>query len=130
MAAIGEISARSGVPVETIRYYERIKLVAKPPRLPNGRRSYDDRAAQRLAFIRRARELGFRIDDVRALLVLADERGPCRETLALTQRHREAVRAKIKELERLDQQLSRTAAGCDGAPIGDCPIISALAGAV
>lgn len=130
MAAIGEISARSSVPVETIRYYERIDLVAKPPRLPNGRRCYDDRAAQRLAFIRRARELGFRIDDVRALLALADGREPCRGTLALTQRHRESVRAKIEELERLDRQLSQAAAGCERAPIGACPIISALAGDV
>jgi MerR family mercuric resistance operon transcriptional regulator len=127
MATIGEASARSGVKVETIRYYERIGIVPRPRRGANGRRDYDEKALSRLAFIRRARDLGFSLDDIRALLTLADAKAPCREAHALTTRHRDAVRAKIAALRRLDKTLTETASRCARAP-APCPIIEALAG--
>lgn len=126
--AIGELSQRTGVHVETIRYYERIKLIPTPSRSAAGRRFYADGDAQRLRFIRRARELGFSIEDVRALLELADG-GGCADVHALTVRHRDAVRAKIADLRRLDGALTAVAAECGGGPSAACPIIGALEGA-
>jgi MerR family mercuric resistance operon transcriptional regulator len=126
MATIGEASERSGVKVETIRYYERIGIMPRPQRGANGRRMYDEKAQARLAFIRRARDLGFSLDDVRALLTLADQKAPCREAHALTTRHLDAVRAKIRALRRLDKTLTETASRCARAP-APCPIIEALA---
>jgi MerR family transcriptional regulator, mercuric resistance operon regulatory protein len=127
MATIGEASGRSGVKIETIRYYERIGIMPRPRRGSNGRRDYDEKALARLSFIRRARDLGFALDDIRALLTLADTRAPCREAHALTARHRDAVRAKIRALRRLEKTLSETANRCARAP-APCPIIEALAG--
>ena len=129
MATIGEASGRSGVNVETIRYYERIGIMPRPQRGANGRRNFDEKALARLAFIRRARDLGFSLDDIRALLTLADKKASCREAHALTTRHRDAVRAKIRALRRLDRTLTETANRCAGAP-APCPVIKALAGGV
>ncbi len=128
MSEIGAASSRSGVHVETIRYYERIGLVPAAPRAPNGRRRYDDRATARLIFIKRARELGFPLPDIRALLALADTSAACEEAHALTMRRRADVRAKIRDLRRLDRILTRSAAGCRKTGDGPCPIIDALAG--
>ncbi len=127
MASIGEASGGSGVKIETIRYYERIGIMPRPKRGANGRRDYDEKALARLAFIRRARDLGFSLDDIRVLLTLADAKAPCREAHALTTRHRDAVRAKIRALRRLDKTLTETANRCARAP-APCPIIEALTG--
>lgn len=127
MATIGETSGLSGVKIETIRYYERIGIMPRAQRSQNGRRTYDEKAGARLAFIRRARELGFSLDDIRSLLALADQKASCREAHILTTRHRDAVRAKIRALRRLDRILTETASRCARAP-APCPIIAALAG--
>lgn len=123
--AIGALSRRAGVNIETIRYYERIGVMPKPPRSDGGRRLYDSASARRLGFIRRARELGFSIEEVRALLRLAED-GGCAEVHALTLRHRDGVRAKIADLKRLDRALTATAAQCEEDERGPCPIIEAL----
>jgi|CXWL01.1.fsa_nt_gi MerR family mercuric resistance operon transcriptional regulator len=129
MPEIGEASTRSGVHIETIRYYERIGLVPKAVRAANGRRSYDAKAIARLCFIRRARELGFDLADIRALLSLGDDKAACRDAHALATRHRDAIRVKIGELKRLDRVLSAAAARCEKTPATACPIIETLAGA-
>lgn len=129
MPEIGEASTRSGVRIETIRYYERISLVPKAVRAANGRRSYDAKAIARLCFIRRARELGFALADIRALLSLGDDKAACRDAHALATRHRDAIRVKIGELKRLDRVLSAAAARCEKTPATACPIIETLAGA-
>jgi MerR family mercuric resistance operon transcriptional regulator len=128
MTAIGEISALSGVHIETIRYYERIGLMPKPARAVSGRRCYDAKAAARLAFIRRARDLGFALADIRALLSLTDSKAACRDAHALATRHRDAIRAKIKELRRLERLLSGTTERCARTPAAACPIIESLTG--
>lgn len=128
MPAIGEVSARSGVHVETIRYYERIGLMPKPARSASGRRCYDAKAAARLAFIRRARDLGFALADVRALLLLSDNKAACRDAHGLATRHRDAIRAKITELKRLERLLSGTTKRCARTPAAPCPVIEALTG--
>jgi MerR family mercuric resistance operon transcriptional regulator len=128
MSEIGAASARTGVHIETIRYYERIGLVPRAVRSANGRRRYDDRAMARLMFIRRARDLGFPLEDIRALLSLADKSAACKEAHALTIRHRNSVRTKIRELRRLDRMLTQSAANCRKSANTPCPIIGGLAG--
>lgn len=123
---IGALSEATGVHIETIRYYEKIGLAPKPPRSSGGRRVYDEEHRRRLVFIRRARELGFGLDDIRSLLGLADETPSCADVYALTERHLDGVRAKIADLKRLEQTLSRMAKDCDQSKTPDCPIIEAL----
>ncbi|MGH6995773.1 MAG: MerR family transcriptional regulator [Stellaceae bacterium] len=127
---IGELSRRTGCKVETVRYYEHIGLMPPAPRTAGRYRLYQDSDVRRLAFVRRARELGFTLDDVRTLLTLAREQagGPCAEARTLAAAHLAAVRAKIADLrtmERvLDDAVDRCAAGGDPC----CPVIDALAG--
>ena len=123
---IGKLSARTGANIETIRYYERIGLVPKPTRTASGRRQYSQADAQRLGFVRRARELGFPIPEIRALLAMAAGAGGCADIHALTIRHRDVVRAKIGDLQRLERMLSKAAAQCARTESPDCPIIEAL----
>jgi MerR family mercuric resistance operon transcriptional regulator len=125
---IGALSDQTGVNIETIRYYERIALTPKPPRSANGRRVYDAAAARRLAFIRRARTLGFAIDDIRALLAMADGGGCCADVYALTQRRLDDINAKIDDLRRMQRVLTETAERCSRDASPECPIIDALAG--
>lgn len=129
MATIGEASAHSGVHVETIRYYERITLMPKPERSLNGRRRYGADAMARLVFIRRARELGFSLDNIRTLLILGNDNAGCGEARAVALRQRDAVRSKIEELKLLEQYLSRATDLCTGGR-GKCAIIDVLSGAV
>src|SRR5215510_12826753 len=100
---IGELSQRTGVNIETIRYYERIGLLPAPPRSAGRHRLYGEPYRRRLVFIRRARELGFSLEEVRALLCLGGAHAlTCRDVRALTQHHIEAIRAKIRDLRKLE----------------------------
>ena len=87
--------------IETIRYYERIKVLPAPPRTANGRRVYGPAETRTLAFIRRSRELGFTLDEIRTLLALSAEngQGACAEVSELATRHLAEVRAKIDDLQ-------------------------------
>jgi MerR family mercuric resistance operon transcriptional regulator len=99
--AIGVLSKRTSCNIETIRYYEKAGLLPTPGRSPGGYRLYGTIHLKRLAFVRRARALGFSIDEVRALLALADHRKrPCAEARGLAATHLEDVRAKIAGPER------------------------------
>ena len=125
--SIGKAARRSGVKVETIRFYERSGLVAAPPRTAGGHRVYDAPAVRRLAFLRRARELGFTLERVRELLALADERETsCAEVRRLAEGHLAAVRARINDLERMEAVLDDMVARCAGGTVPDCPILEAL----
>lgn len=124
---IGKLSDETGVNIETIRYYERIGLVPAPPRSQGRQRLYDDLHRRRLTFIRRARALGFSLNDTRDLLGLA--RGhdlTCADVKALTQQHLADIRGKIRDLRQLDRVLSALAAKCRGSTVPDCPILDAL----
>src|SRR6266849_1141454 len=93
---IGELSRQSGVNVESIRYYERVKMLVPPPRTASGRRVYDSTDLRILAFIRRSRELGFSLDEIRALLRLgAPGKASCREVKELAAHHLHDIRAKL-----------------------------------
>ena len=124
---IGAMSRETGVNIETIRYYERIELMPKPDRTPGGNRQYSHEHLQRLSFIRRSRELGFRIDEIRAMLRMVDQDGvSCGEVHAMTVEHLASVKEKIAQLRKLERALSDMAAECAKGDIPDCPIIETL----
>ena len=123
-----ELARRTGCNLETIRYYEKIKMIPDPPRTASGYRVYDDSHVSRLRFILRARELGFSIEHIRGLLDLVDGgTQTCAEVKERTERHLADVRAKIADLKRIEKVLAATAAQCSGEDVPDCPVLEALA---
>jgi MerR family mercuric resistance operon transcriptional regulator len=125
--AIGALSKRTGCKVETIRYYERARLLPIAPRSPGGYRIYGSAHLKRLSFIRRARALGFSIGEVRQLLKLADERKrPCADVRIVAAAHLEDVQAKIADLRAMERVLRETLARCADGRRADCPLIEAL----
>jgi MerR family mercuric resistance operon transcriptional regulator len=123
---IGALSERTGVNVETIRYYEREGLLPSAPRTAGGHRVFNQTHLRRLVFIRRSRELGFSGTEVRTLLGLVDGGCTCGEVRDLTLRHLVSVRAKIADLRRLEKTLTAIASKCEGGDTPDCPIVEAL----
>jgi len=123
---IGRLSSDTSVNIETIRFYERIGLMAKPLRSRGGRRLYDQKAVHRLRFIRRARELGFPIEEIRTLIALSAGKSRCADVHALTVEHLAGVRAKIADLRKLERTLTKAADRCQHNKTPDCPIINAL----
>ncbi len=125
--SIGSLSERTGVNIETIRYYERIGLLPAPPRSEGRWRLYEESHSQRLVFIRRSRELGFSLNEVRELLGLTTGRKlTCRAVKALAERHVVDIRRKVKDLKRLERTLTDLAARCHGSEVPDCPILEVL----
>ena len=117
----------AGTGAETIRYYEKIALLPKPARTSSNYRSYGSLEVARLTFIRRARELGFSLDQVRTLLSLSDERGKsCAEVDEIARAHLETVEQKIADLTALKRELSSTISQCSQGTIADCRILDAL----
>ena len=124
---IGKLSASSGVNIETIRYYERIGILPAPPRSTGGHRLYDEQHLKRLCFVRRCRDLGFTLDDVRALLRLVDGGDfTCDEVKEMTLDHLGGVRRRIADLRTMERTLDDMAARCDGGEVPDCAIVDAL----
>lgn len=124
---IGVLSDRTGVNIETIRYYEREGLLPDPPRTAGGHRSYGEDHLKRLTFIRRSRELGFSMAEIRDLLALVDGGSyTCGEVKALTIDHAKNVREKIVDLQRMEKMLDAISSQCEGGSIPECPIIDAL----
>ncbi|MGB6445007.1 MAG: helix-turn-helix domain-containing protein [Xanthobacteraceae bacterium] len=124
---IGALSKRSGVNIETIRYYERIKMLAPPPRTASGRRVYDTTDLRILIFIRRSRELGFSLGEIRALLRLGGPgKASCREVREVAARHLADIRTKLDDLKKLERLLSKTVARCSGKTAPDCPVLDIL----
>ena len=127
---IGELSKRAGCNIETIRYYERIGLLPAPARSPGRYRLYDADDVRRLAFVRRARELGFTLDAVRALLMLSDDEGSavCASARELAAGHLTEVRAKIADLQAMERVLADAMQRCTSGELPGCPVIDALSG--
>ncbi len=124
---IGAMSRETGVNIETIRYYERIALMPEPGRTQGGNRQYTQTHLKRLSFIKRSRELGFSIDEIRAMLKMVDQDGvSCGEVHALTVERLASVKEKIKHLKKLERALTRMAAECARGDVPDCPIIETL----
>lgn len=124
---IGELAKRSGVNIETIRYYERVKMLPAPPRTASGRRIFGKNELRILVFIRRARELGFSLDEIRALLRLGGpEKASCREVREIATSRLEDIRSKLHDLKRLERLLATTVARCSGRTAPDCPVLDVL----
>lgn len=125
--AIGALSEQTGVNIETIRYYERIGLLAKPGRTAGGHRSYAPEHVATLNFIRRARELGFPLETIRDLMRLNEGGACCEKARDVTIGHRADVRRKIADLRKLDRALSALIDECHPTQQPSCPIMEALA---
>ena len=102
---IGELSRLTGVNIETVRYYEKVRLLPAPPRTEGGRRVYGPGQVQRLKFIRRSRELGFTLDEIRNLLALVEDGHACGEVQAAALAHLKTVRRKIADLRRMERSM-------------------------
>ena len=125
--AIGELGRRTETKVETIRYYERIGLLGAPSRTAGNYRAYGPEHLNRLSFIRRSRDLGFSLDQVRALLDLADQRErPCDAVDVIAKEHRAEVDRKIADLRALRRELDGMIDQCRCGTVADCRIIEAL----
>lgn len=126
---IGKLSKATAVNVETIRYYERIGLLSAPSRTESGYRTFSERDAARLRFIKRGRELGFSLDEIRTLIELADQPGQsCTDVDRLVRSHLVEVRQRIADLQRLEAELQRLA-GCSEGSVRECRIIETLTAA-
>ena len=123
---IGELSRQTGVNVETIRYYERIGLLARPPRTRAGHRSFGTESCRTLAFIKRSRELGFGLEAIRTLLSLRDTQAPCKNVRAVAARHLEQVQAKIRDLSKMEATLAKAVAACTNDERPECPVLDSL----
>lgn len=125
---IGALARLAGVKVPTIRYYEQIGLMAAPPRTESNRRLYGQEDAQRLSFIRHARDLGFEIDEIRQLIALAgDPDHPCIEADAIARRHLVDIDAKIARLTAMRGEIARMVESCSHGAIATCRVIEVLA---
>ena len=123
----GALAKEAGVNVETIRYYENIELMPEPLRTANGYRVYDETGLKRLSFIRRCRELGFSLDEVRGLLGLVDGGNyTCAEVRDLSIVHLGDVRQKIRDLRKMERTLKEMVSQCDGGLVPECPIVDRL----
>jgi len=124
---IGELAGATGTKVETIRWYERIGLLAAAARTSSNYRSYGPAHLARLSFVRRARDLGFSLDQVRELLRLSDQRDrPCEEIDMIARGHLEEVERKVADLTALGHELRQIISQCGHGTVADCRIIEAL----
>lgn len=125
---IGEAARQAGVNAKRVRHYEAIGLLPKAARSVSNYRAYSDNDVHTLRFIRQARDLGFAIEDIRALLGLwRDRRRPSREVKKLVQRHTDALRARIAELQAMVGALENLGHRCHGDDRPECPILDDLA---
>ena len=125
---IGEAARRSGVKAPTIRYYEQIGLLPAPPRSEGNRRHYGSADLQRLAFIRHARELGFEIEAIRALVTLQDDPNqPCGTADTIAKAGLAEVEQRIRSLGALKAELELMVEGCRRGRVAQCRVIEVLA---
>ena len=125
--SIGQLSELTGVNIETIRYYEKIGLLPPASRAANGRRVYRAVEHRILAFVRRSRELGFSLNDIRALLRLSGpDKASCREVRDIAAHHLAGVRAKIGDLRKLEGLLATTVSQCSGTTAPECAVLDVL----
>ena len=123
--SIGKLAQAAGVPIETIRYYQRCGLVDTPPKPLGGQRHYPADAVQRLQFIKRAQALGFTLAEVGSLMAL-DEASNCLEARALAAQKLQLVRQKIADLSTIGLALETLIQQCDQGQQVCCPIIGQI----
>ena len=125
---IGEVAERSGVPARTIRFYEQRKILGTPSRSSGGYRMYSERTLAELAFIRRAQQLGFSLDEIREILSLGRlGRLPCNRVSALCDTHLQRIERQMEDLQRFKRQLRqaqrKAKTGCGFTREGFCQAI-------
>ena len=126
---IGNLADATGVKVNTIRFYEDAGLLPEPARTPSGRRHYGDEDLKRLRFIKRARGLGFSLDEIRSLLQLSgDPEHDCAAVNRIALDHLRTVEAKVQSLMLLRDELGRIAKLCDGGRVSGCRVLEVLGG--
>jgi len=126
---IGRVAKQADVGIDTIRFYERRGLLPEPQRTESGYRLYPPATVTRLHFIRRAKALGFSLDEIVTLLALQDTGGPKAEVKAITHRKLGQIEAKITDLERMRDVLRELDLDCSGTgDVRGCPIIETLSG--
>ncbi|MGN6789194.1 MAG: heavy metal-responsive transcriptional regulator [Rhodanobacteraceae bacterium] len=127
---IGAVARRAGVGIDTIRYYERMSLLPKPQRRLSGYRDYGPDAVERLCFIRRAKDLGFTLEEIRELLALSTDRERGVKTVKQRAEARlDEVEQRIRELQRMKRGLKQLIDACPGhGALEHCPILRALGG--
>jgi MerR family mercuric resistance operon transcriptional regulator len=124
---IGVLARHSGVNTETIRWYEKVGVMPKPTRSASGYRLYTSEHLKRLTFIRRGRELGFGLDELKELLRLVDGHAfTCVQVRTLMLEHVAEIRRKIADLRRLERVMKDISSRCTGDDTPDCPIVDAL----
>ena len=125
---IGEVAKRSGIGIETVRFYERKGLIAEPPRTDSGYRQYPKEVVGRIQFIKRAKELGFALKEISGLLSLrVDPNTTCADVRKQTECKIADVEEKIRVLQTIKTALDKLAASCSGrGPTSECPILEAL----
>ena len=124
---ISRAAAAAGLPVKTVRYYADIGLVSPAGRTDTGYRTYDDAAVRKLAFVRRAREFGFSIEECRELLGLYEDRSrSSADVKRLAERRLREIEAKQRSLQALHDELSGLVHACKGDARPDCPILDHL----
>ena len=123
---IGRLAGVTGVHIETIRYYEKIGMLAKPARSAGGYRQYATEHVATLNFVRRDRDLGFPLETIRDLIQLNEGGACCEKARAVTVAHREEVRRKIADLKRLDRALNNLIDESQPNRWPECPIMDAL----
>ncbi len=125
---IGDLARATGTKVETVRWYEKVGLLARPARTSANYRSYGSADLMRLSFIRRARDLGFSLDQVRTMIDLSGDHGrDCAAVDAIASENLCEIDRKIADLTALRGELSNMVASCRGGTVADCRILEALA---
>lgn len=127
---IGQVAKRAGIGVETVRFYEREGLLGQPERRPSGYRQFDEGIVARLQFIRRAKELGFTLKEIKELLSLkVDPSTTCAEVKGRAEAKIADIEARIESLKRMKRALVKLTRACTGRrETSDCPILDALDG--
>jgi len=124
---IGSAARAAGLPVKTVRYYADIGLVEAPDRTQTGYRRYDEAAVRKLAFVRRARDFGFSIEECRELLSLYEDKSrSSADVRAIAAAHLEEIEEKQRQLAALRDELAHLVTACRGDDRPDCPILDRL----
>lgn len=125
---IGQVARSAGIGVETVRFYERQGLLPEPPRLGSGYRQYPEDVVDRLRFIRRAKELGFSLKEIKELFALrVDPNTTCAEVRNRAEEKIIDIEAKIEALQKIKQAITKLTKICSGrGPTSNCPILDAL----
>jgi len=125
---IGEVATQSNVGIETIRYYEREGLLAEPERRPSGYRQYDQSVVSRLQFIRRTKELGFTLAEIKELLGLwFDANTRCEHVREKATRKITDIEEKIRSLQKMKRSLRKVIDECESRnAVEDCPLLDGL----